>query len=140
MGQIDKSGRVLDAHPDEDLRLVAEGDHFFQFEFVVHHEKVDAELQRITDVGLSLDGVRMEACSGLDAALLHDVDFPVGAHVKGSAFFGKQLDELRLGVRFDRVKMLDPGKRVFERTIAFFHPASRQEKGRRPVQGHQLLC
>ena len=84
--QIDQASGVLNAHPHKYLRFVLERHHFFKFEFVVHHEEPDAELHRITNVGFTLDGVRVEAFARLDAALFHNVDLPIGAYVERAAF------------------------------------------------------
>ena len=67
--RLTRHAGVLDAHPHKDLRFVLERHHFFKFEFVVHHEKPDAEFQRVADIGLALDGVRVEAFARLDARI-----------------------------------------------------------------------
>ena len=129
--QIDDGARRPERHAQEQLCLVAVTLELAHFVGVVGDERLHAEVQRIADIDVALDGMRMDAARRVDAELRDELGFTGGGEVQPATELDDGLDHRRMRQRLERVVQVDAGQRPMQLAVLLAHPlAVDDEQGR----------
>ena len=106
---------------------------------VVDDERVHAEAQRIADVAVALDRMRVDAAIRRHPDRSHQRRLAVGGQVEARAQGCERAHDGSLGQRLERVVQLDVGQCLGQLAIAVTQHVAVDQQQRRTIAGDQRL-
>jgi hypothetical protein len=106
-GQVHHCVRAAVRQAQQQPRPVAVGPELGEFIRVVHDEGRDAVFERVADVDIALDRVRVDAARGLDAGGADAIHLAIGREIEPGALLCQHLDDCRIGLRLQGVMQVD---------------------------------
>ena len=116
-GQVHHRVRAAVRQAQQQPRAVAVGPELGEFVRVVHDEGRDAVFERVADVDIALDRVRVDAARGLDTGGADAIHLAIGGEIEPGALRGQHPDDRRIGLRLQRVMQVHAGQGRRERAV-----------------------
>jgi hypothetical protein len=107
LGQVADGGRAAEADPDQELGTLAVAHELADLVRVVDDEGRDAEAQRVANVAVALDRVRVDAALRGDALRLDQLDLAGRRQVEEGALVPQRRNDRRVRQRLERVVQVD---------------------------------
>jgi len=104
---------------------------------VVGHERRDAVSQRVVDVALALDRMRMDATRRINAEAGGELHFTGCGQVQPAAGVGHRLHHGRMRQGLERVVQVHAGQRALQRAVLAAHTGAVDDQQWRAELGHQ---
>ena len=104
---------------------------------IVGDEGRHAVAQRVANVAVALDRMRVDAALGRDALRLDQFDFAGRGEIEKRAFVAQAGDDGRVRQRLQRVMKVDAGQRSFQRVVLAAHLLAVEDEQRRAETGRK---
>src|SRR5690606_3796652 len=105
--QIDHGARTAKRHPQEQLRTLAIAYALLDLVLIVGDERRGAESERVADVAVALDRVRVDAALRRDALCLYQLHFAGRGEIEIGVFVAQACDYGRVRQRLERIMQID---------------------------------
>ncbi len=119
LGEIDLGLGVGEADPQQQFHFVLVGNELLQLQRVVVDKHGAAELQRIPDIAVALDGMGMNAASRANPLTAHQIHFAIGGQIETGPLFLQDRDHRLVGQRFECIVQSYIGQGSGQRPILF---------------------
>jgi|GEM_PF-4602784 len=129
--QIDDCVRATEGNAQQELGTLAIAHELLDLVGVVRDERRHAVAQRIADVAVALDRVRVNAALGRNALRLDELHLARGRKIEEGAFVAQRRDDRSVRQRLQRVMQIDARQRSLERMVLTAHLLAVENEERR---------
>ena len=135
--QVADRARMTKRHAQQQRGAPGIGTELAHLVGIIGDKGADAVLERVMDIALALDRMRMNAARRIDIEAGGELHLARGRHVQPTALVDDRAHHRRMRQRLERVMQVDARQRLAELAVLHAHPFAVDDQQRRAELGHQ---